>query len=94
MFDFKNNHKIKAKLDCDSSRGNALKYLKKLTDAFEVLEEVESLLSGVLLKKRCSTDCIAQTSIIKGKDFCIKFLFSHDSENPLAAEIVRECGNA
>ena len=93
MFNFENNHKIKARLDSDSSRGNALKYLNKLTDAFEVLEEVESLLSGVLLEKKCSTDCVAQTSSIKGKDFCIKLLFSHDSESPLAAEIVKECSD-
>jgi len=88
VYDFTNKHKTQVDMDSSSSNFNAMKYADKLYDAFSMLSDIESLLSGVDIKKKCATDCILTTLEMPGKDFRLQLLFSKDSEEPLAVKLI------
>lgn len=62
-------------------------YLDRVMNAFDVLNEVMSSLTNDDIKQRCPTDCVGATSIVINENFSFRFLFSKDSESPIAAKI-------
>lgn len=91
MFDMNNNHRSQVEITSSTSKASAIKYVDKLMDAFELLGDVESLLNGLKITKHSATDCVITTAQIKDKDFSVRLLFSHDSDKPIGAEIIKEC---
>jgi hypothetical protein len=89
MFEFKNKHRSKLEIDTYSTREKAVSYSSRMIDAFEVLSKIESLLSDVDIEKKGDSDIIFQTGTIKGKDFAIRLLFVADSDEPVAAKIIK-----
>jgi len=90
MFDFENKHRSKLEIDTYSTRKKAIKYSNRMIDAFSILTEIEGLLSDVDIKKKGDSDIMFQTDTIKGKDFAIQLLFVADSDDPVAAKIIKK----